>query len=266
MNFRLAAFLTIVAITSTNAINVIEANNANHGHNVVSQPAQNKKPTHAALKAAAAAKHTNSTKSANSTADDLDFASIAQAEAIIEDLDEIHGLLSSFRTDLKNPAVFSQVLKLNTTELLKTLASVNVTDSQDEVNATFNELLDEFQALASKTNTTADDKAVKLLAKLQASVVGLKGSVAAANSNLRNPTAAALKKLDAPIQAGVDALESAISQDKDSQADIKSNLLPSLKTDVKAVQASIEQVSDQLKTVVAAAKANLKAQNKKATR
>ena len=261
MNFRLTAFLLL-------AISTINANNANrnhknnknhkHGHKVVSQPAQANKP--AAVVAA------NVTKSANATSDDLDFAAIKQAEAIISDLDEIHGFLGRFRTDLKNPAVFKQMLKLDTSALLKLLASINVTDSQDKVNANFNKLLDEFQALASKTDTKADDKAVNLLGKLQASVVSLKASVAAADSSLRTPAAAALKKLDAPVQAGIDELEKALAENKDSSADIKNNLLPSLKTDVKALQASIEQVADQLKSVIAVAKANLKAANKKANK
>lgn len=240
MNFRLTALIFAVAINTITAVNV------------VSQPAQVAKPAVA--------------KSANSTADDLDFASIKQAEGIIQDLDTIHGSLKRFHTDLKNPAVFSEMLKLNTTDLLKTLAAVNVTQSQDKVNANFNQLLDEFQALASNTSTKADDKAIQQLGKLQASVVALKASVAAADTNLRNPTTASIKKLDAPLQAAVDDLQKAISQNKDSEADIKKNLLPSLRTDVKALRTSLEQVTDQLKSVIAVAKANLKAQNKKANK
>lgn len=249
MNFRLAALLTIVAITAVNADNKKNPKQAPH---LQVQPANNKKPAAVAAKPAA-------------SSDDLDFAAIAQAEAIIEDLDEIHGYLNRFRGDLKNPAVFNQVLQLDTSSLLKTLASINVTQTQDKVNASFNSLLDEFQALASKTETTADDKAVKLLSKLQASVVGLKASVAAADSSLRNPATAALKALDAPLQAGIDDLEKAIDQDQTSKDDIKNNLLPSLKKDVKALQASIEQVSDQLKSVIAVAKDNLKSKSTKAS-
>lgn len=266
MNSRIAAFLTIVAISSINALNVtgavntanqLKANQANHGHQIVSQPAHhNKTNNHTAVAA----------KPSNSTADELDYASIAQAEAIIQDLDEIHGYLHRFKADLKNPAVFSEMLKLNTSALLSTLASVNVTQSQDKVNAAFNNLLDEFAALADQTNTTADNAAVKMLAKLQASVVDLKASVAAANSTLRAPISADLKNLDAPLQASVDQLEAAISQNEDSAADIKANLLPSLRADAKAVQKSLEQVSDQLKSVVAAAKEHMAAANKKSNK
>lgn len=196
------------------------------------------------------------------SAADLTAADVNRSQVIVRSMNQLIVALNNFRSNLNSLEVFNQLFFANSTVLVNSLSSFNASQSNVEFVASVSDAINQLQALALDTNTTADDVAFSSLSNVRVAVLNFANAVDGASDNLVALAQSSFGNLRNPAMVSIMNLTDMVRMVMDMNADeLASSLLAAVRQDTFSLQFAVQNATVNFRNAVAVEQARLRALN-----